>query len=95
MDMVRTEAPADWRKPPETATPLHLQLLHQGSTQQSAIWAKYNILLQFKSEFNWRSLMVTMRNMGSEKGRKIYLIRPNTGALQASLGPKIDCGGLS
>jgi len=30
--MVRTEAPADWRKPPETANPLHLQLLHQGST---------------------------------------------------------------
>jgi hypothetical protein len=32
VDMVRTEAPADWRKPPETANPLHLQLLHQGST---------------------------------------------------------------
>jgi len=39
--------------------------------KQSAIWARYNILLQFKSAFYWRSLMVTMRNMRSEKGRKI------------------------
>ena len=36
-----------------------------------------------------------MCNMGSEKSLKIYLIRPNTGALQASFEPRMDRGGSS
>ena len=39
--------------------------------------------------------MVTMRNMESEKGRKIYLVRANTGVSQASFGPRMDRGGSS